>query len=190
MKITRGSGKEDINIRDIAHRILDATLSFKNIINAIAAFDPTNHASSAWAIVSLGLTMTKNHTDIRNALFRSSEFLANVLARCAFIEKTHYHDNQSETKDEIEKALIQVYNSILRYSAQVQKQQKANLGKKMFESVSAVPTHPIIQIESSIKDDEQALHQWVQRNEHLENQKSAKDMLDQVDGAQTFRNQS
>lgn len=57
LKITQGSGKEEINIRDIAHRILDDTLSFKDIISAIAAFDPTNHASSAWAVVSLGLTV-------------------------------------------------------------------------------------------------------------------------------------
>lgn len=56
-KIKQGSGKEDINIRNTAHKILDATLSFKDIISAIAAFDPTNHASSAWAIVSLGLTV-------------------------------------------------------------------------------------------------------------------------------------
>lgn len=57
LTITRGSDKEDINIRDTAHRILDATLSFKDIISAIATFDPTSHASSAWAIVSLGLTV-------------------------------------------------------------------------------------------------------------------------------------
>ena len=126
--------------------------------------------------------MTKNHTDIRNALFRSSGFLADVLARCAFVEKTYYRNNQqSETRDNIEKALIQVYTSILHYSARVQKQHKANLGKKMVESVSVVSNHPIVQIESSIKDDEQALHHWVQTNEHLENQKIANDMLDQID---------
>ena len=56
LKISRGPDK-DINFRDIAHRILDATLSFKDIISAIATFDPTSHASSAWAIVSLGLTV-------------------------------------------------------------------------------------------------------------------------------------
>lgn len=125
--------------------------------------------------------MTKNHTDTQNALFRSSEFLADVLARCAFIEKNNYHNNQSETKGEIEKALVQVYNSILYYSARVQKQQKANFGKRMLESVSAVSNHPIIQIESSIKNDEQALHRWVQRDEHLQHQKCAEDMLDRID---------
>ena len=67
LKITQGSGKEDINIRDIAHRILDATLSFKDIISAIAVFDPTSHASSAWAIVSLGLTVCVLCYDTRRA---------------------------------------------------------------------------------------------------------------------------
>lgn len=130
--------------------------------------------------------MTKNCTDIRNALFRSSEFLADVLARCAFIEKTHYRNSQSETKDKIEKALIQVYYSTLSYSAQVQKQHKANIGKRMLESVPAVSDHPIIRIELSIKNDEQALHHWVQRNEHLQHRKSAEDMLDRIDKVLTL----
>lgn len=86
----------------------------------------------------------KNHMEIQDALFRTSKFLADVLAQCTFIKKTHYHNNQFETKNKIEKALIQVYNSILYYSVQVQKQQKANFRKKIFESVSAVSTHPII----------------------------------------------
>ena len=45
----------DINLRDVAQKILNATLSFKDIINTVVAFDPTGHASSAWMIVSLGL---------------------------------------------------------------------------------------------------------------------------------------
>lgn len=57
LKIKRGSGEEEINLRDIAQRILDAALSFKDIVKSIVAFDPTGHASSAWAIVSLGLTV-------------------------------------------------------------------------------------------------------------------------------------
>jgi hypothetical protein len=43
--------------RESAKKIIDAALSFKNIISAVAAFDPTQHAASAWAIVSLGLTV-------------------------------------------------------------------------------------------------------------------------------------
>ena len=47
------------------------------------------------------------------------------------LRKTHYRNNQqSETKDKIEKAFIQVYTSILHYSARVEKQQKVNSGEK------------------------------------------------------------
>ena len=116
--------------------------------------------------------------EIRDALFRSSEFLADVLARCAFIEKNNYCNNQCGAKDEIAKALVWVYTSILSYSARVQKQQKASFPKKMLESVTTVSDHPIVQIESSIKNDEQALHHWVERDEHLQHQKRAEDMLD------------
>lgn len=87
--ISQGAGKEDIKLRDVGQRILDATLSFKDIISKVAVFDPTGHALSAWGIVSLGLTvcllgcykdrasklikqinkqMTQNHIKIRNAL--------------------------------------------------------------------------------------------------------------------------
>lgn len=51
------SGTADINIRDVSQKILSCTLSFKNVITNIVAFDPTGHASSAWAVVSLGLTV-------------------------------------------------------------------------------------------------------------------------------------
>jgi hypothetical protein len=46
-------------LRDASHRIINAALSFKDIISAVAAFDPTHHAASAWAVVSLGLTVCK-----------------------------------------------------------------------------------------------------------------------------------
>jgi hypothetical protein len=51
------SRAEDIDLRDVAQKILNATLSFKDIISAVVAFDPTGHASNAWMIVSLGLTV-------------------------------------------------------------------------------------------------------------------------------------
>lgn len=44
-------------LRASCQKIIDAALSFKDIISAVAAFDPTQHAASAWTIVSLGLTV-------------------------------------------------------------------------------------------------------------------------------------
>jgi hypothetical protein len=51
--------KVDRSIRESSRRIINAALSFRDIISAVAASDPTHHAASAWAIVSLGLTVCK-----------------------------------------------------------------------------------------------------------------------------------
>jgi hypothetical protein len=44
-------------LREACQKIINAALSFKDIISAVAAADPTHHAASAWKIVSLGLTV-------------------------------------------------------------------------------------------------------------------------------------
>jgi hypothetical protein len=44
-------------LRTSSRKIINAALSFKDIISAVATFDPTQHAASAWAVVSLGLTV-------------------------------------------------------------------------------------------------------------------------------------
>jgi hypothetical protein len=45
------------NIRATAHKILNCVLSFQDVVDNTVKFDPTGYASSAWAIVSLGLTV-------------------------------------------------------------------------------------------------------------------------------------
>jgi len=57
LKIPRSTG-EDINLRKQSERIINAALSFKEIISTVANFDPTHHAASAWAVISLGLTVS------------------------------------------------------------------------------------------------------------------------------------
>lgn len=49
--------RKDGKLRESSQKIINAALSFKDIISAVAASDPTHHAASAWAIVSLGLTV-------------------------------------------------------------------------------------------------------------------------------------
>jgi hypothetical protein len=44
-------------LRATAYKILHSTLSFQDVINTAVKFDPTGYASSAWAMVSLGLTV-------------------------------------------------------------------------------------------------------------------------------------
>lgn len=50
----------------VMSKILDATLSSKDMIAAIAVFDPTGHASRAWTIVSLGLIVCQLNQSTRS----------------------------------------------------------------------------------------------------------------------------
>lgn len=49
--------KSDGKFRKTSRKIIDAVLSYKEIISAAAGLDPTQHAASAWAVVSLVLTV-------------------------------------------------------------------------------------------------------------------------------------
>lgn len=57
IKIRRPTG-EDIDLQKLSQKTINAALSFKAIIDAVVTFDPTQHAASAWAVVSLGLTVS------------------------------------------------------------------------------------------------------------------------------------
>ncbi|RDK41662.1 WD40 repeat-like protein [Aspergillus phoenicis ATCC 13157] len=181
LKIRKGGDKDDINIRDLAHKILNATLSFRGIANVLVAGDQTGSASIAWGIVLLGLTITYNHHQIRKAQFQSAEFLTDVLTRCAFIEKEHYHDSRYETQDKVEVAIIQVYKGILRYTAQVYRMQRASVGERLLESILPVTSHPLKEIEATIRSDETRLRQWVRHDEHLQSQAKAEELLGRID---------
>ncbi|RAH54376.1 WD40 repeat-like protein [Aspergillus piperis CBS 112811] len=181
LKIRKGAGKDDINIRDVAHKILNATLSFRGIANVLVAGDQTGSASIAWGIVLLGLTITYNHHQIRKAQFQSAEFLTDVLTRCAFIEKEHYHDSRYETQDKVEVAIIQVYKGILRYTAQVYRMQRSSVGERLLESIFPVTSHPLKEIEATIRSDETRLRQWVRHDEHLQSQAKAEELLGRID---------
>ncbi|KAJ5786163.1 uncharacterized protein N7503_011375 [Penicillium pulvis] len=47
-------------IREPAQKIIKAVLGFQDLVQAAVAFDPTGHATSVWAVVSLGLVVCSN----------------------------------------------------------------------------------------------------------------------------------
>ncbi|KAE8377408.1 hypothetical protein BDV26DRAFT_293253 [Aspergillus bertholletiae] len=118
-KVKRKDGDE-INVRDVTERILNAALQAKDLIANITAFDPTGKASAAWTVVSLGLTMVSNNIESRDAMFASSEYLAENLAYYALVD-THYRDHQVDGGQNFDRALIRVYTAILGYTAEVYK---------------------------------------------------------------------
>ena len=59
-KFQRSTGK-DIVPREIARKIFNAAFCFKDVIGAGVGLDPTQHAASAWAVVSLALNVSHAH---------------------------------------------------------------------------------------------------------------------------------
>ncbi|RAL07855.1 uncharacterized protein BO97DRAFT_473364 [Aspergillus homomorphus CBS 101889] len=92
VKATDTQYKEDPRYngtRATAHKILNCVLSFQNVVDN---------------------AMTKNHADLRDALLDSSEYLADLLARCTFIEAQFYREVEAAiTNIEKEKSMIRVY---------------------------------------------------------------------------------
>ncbi|PYH66040.1 WD40 repeat-like protein [Aspergillus vadensis CBS 113365] len=177
----REKGEKD-GIRATAHKILNSVLSFQDVVSNIAKFDPTGYTSSAWAIVSLGLTMAKNHTDRKGALFDASEYLADLLTRCAFIEEHFYGERDPAMVNfEKERSIVRMYMAILCYSAEVRRVQQSNKGKDIMDSITAITSQPLTQLMASIKEEESHLHQWLDLDQHLRRGKEAEAILNYLD---------
>ncbi|GMG38371.1 unnamed protein product [Aspergillus oryzae] len=171
----------DGKIRKYSRNIIDAALSTKDIIGAVATFDPTQHAASAWAIVSLGLTMTKNYRDRQDALFESSDYLADVLAQCAFVEQNFYRESRSGNQQDLGNILIRLYRAILSYTAAVQQTQSASKGKKLLDCVSVITDHPLTELKALVEEEREKLRRRIELDEYLRRGEEAENILCLID---------
>ncbi|EDN05634.1 predicted protein [Histoplasma mississippiense (nom. inval.)] len=143
--------KREVGIRATAHKILNSALSYQDVVNNIVKFDPTG-----------------NHADLWDALFNSSEYLADLLTRCAFIEEQFYDGSGSVIINaEKEGSIVRVYVAILRYSAEVRRVQLLNKRKDIMESIMAVISKQLAQLKTSIKEEESCLHLWLLLDQQL-----------------------
>ncbi|KAJ5902536.1 hypothetical protein N7495_003064 [Penicillium taxi] len=180
LRIPRSKG-DDINFRQISENIINAALSFNSIITSLVALDVTQHASSAWTVVTLGLTMTKNYYNSRNALFQSSEYLAMALARGVFIEKEFYQASDSTRKRELGSAITRLLKAILLYTVEVRNAQNAGKGRKMRDCFTDETNQSLTSIQSSINQEEHNLQKWVSMDHYLECREQAEEMLSKID---------
>ena len=70
--------------------------------------------------------MTKNSVDQREAAFKSSEFLADILARYLILDE-NCRNKELASSDGLDNAIVQVYKAVLEYTAEVKKRQKASV---------------------------------------------------------------
>ncbi|KAL4756008.1 uncharacterized protein BDW70DRAFT_166876 [Aspergillus foveolatus] len=173
--------RADRRLRESSHKVINAALSFKDIIGTVAASDPTHHAASAWAIVSLGLTITQNYYNLRSTLFESSEYLADVLTQCAYIEDKIYTSCNDKIKGDLGCAIIRLYRAILHYTAQIRTAQDPSMGRKLLDYVTAITEHPLTELKASVEKERDNISQWIGLVQYLHHQERSKAILDRVD---------
>lgn len=66
--------REDRWLGDGPQKVLSAVLALQANISAVVACDPTGHASSAWTVVSLGLTVCERNLTILENIRNHSNF--------------------------------------------------------------------------------------------------------------------
>jgi hypothetical protein len=125
--------------------------------------------------------MTKNHRDQRDALFESSDYLADLLAQCAFIEQKFYRDGRSNDQKGLENILVRLYKVILYYTALVQKARSANKGKKLLDCVSAITEHPLTELKALVEMERESLRRCIELGEYLHREEEAESILRKVD---------
>ncbi|CAG8948611.1 unnamed protein product [Penicillium salamii] len=176
VKIQYEIDKEKSKIKEPIHKILQATLSFQDIIKAFAAFDPTGHAPSVWAVVSLGLTMTQNYRSQKEAWLESCVYLTDILARYGFVEAEYHKD--PKTDHHVETALVQVYVAVLRFAAKVQSRVD---GSRVVLFGKSILGNALADLEESIHKAESHLGQWLEIVDRQEQRGRGEDLVKKVD---------
>ncbi|KAJ6064288.1 hypothetical protein N7499_012968 [Penicillium canescens] len=164
------------SIKEPAQKIIKAVLGFQDLIQAAVAFDPTGHATSAWAVVSLGLIMTQNYRSQKVAWLGSCAFLADVLARYCMVEGQYQED--PNTDQHVETALVQVYIAVLTFAAQVQSLYDRSRATLIWKSISG---DSLSGLQKSIDEAESHLGRWLEIVDRHEQRDRGKQLLEKAD---------
>ena len=124
--------------------------------------------------------MAQNHSDRRDACFNCSEYLAEVLARCAYIEM-NFISRQTLDRDTIRPAATRVYKAILQYTVAVLTTQNFSPGKAIIDDITASASQRLVQYQSSIEKEEQKLSQYIILGQHLQIKKNSEKILQEID---------
>ncbi|KAF5860612.1 hypothetical protein ETB97_001316 [Aspergillus alliaceus] len=125
--------------------------------------------------------MTKNRSDLRDTLFESSEYSADVLTQCAFIEKNFYLRGNFSIKDVLGNAIVRLYQAILQYTAQIRNAQDPSAGRKLLDWVTAITEHPLTELKASVGKERENIFQWIGLVKQLQRGKGAEDILYQIE---------
>lgn len=123
-----------------------------------------------------------NRYESKNALFKSSEYLADAILRNTLIER-HFCQDKGRPSPEIEKSITRVYKVILHYTVEVQRARNAGAKRKVLDCISAMTSQSLADLRSSIEQEEKYLKEGVDMDQHLQRREDARLMLNKLDEA-------
>ncbi|KAG6355225.1 hypothetical protein INS49_004306 [Diaporthe citri] len=139
-----------------------AALQFDDIVKVGLMFDPSGYGTIVWGVLSGVLKLVQNDKNRADAVFESAAVLAKFLPKYAIIED-HYRDRQTQEQKAFEDQIRNVYASILKYSACVQKQLDLSIAGRLSESFCTVDNRDI----KILKDELTANDETVTEKAHL-----------------------
>ena len=124
--------------------------------------------------------MTKNHFDLRDAVFQSPEYLATVLALSAFTEKNFCHKS-TKGSTEIGHGVIALNKAILQYTAEVWAIQNRSIGKGIQDTVTSISNHRLTQLQRSMEVVERKLRDQINLEFIMRSEDRAESILSKID---------
>ncbi|KAJ5725148.1 uncharacterized protein N7483_006505 [Penicillium malachiteum] len=169
-------------VRKAAKAILDTAYSMQSFIGSIVAADPTGHAASAWAVVSLGLKLTHTDSALQDALFETSEFLTRALGRYTLAQDI-LQRAEEKNHSMIKKCLLELYANILRYALEMDRIRNLSVRERIWVavSVSDITGQPLSSLQQKIKDQEENLKTVVDFAHHIQSQNQGERLLAQIE---------
>ncbi|XRM38322.1 hypothetical protein ABZX51_001753 [Aspergillus tubingensis] len=158
LTIRRHNGGE-IKVCEIAQNILASALNAQQIITAVASFDPSGHASSAWTIVSLGLTMVQRDIARRDVILEASEYLAEQLAYFTVLDSDRRY-TEAYVDRQLDSALVGVYTAILEYTAEVRKKYNESGFARIGSTLIPLTEQPLQKLRTAVGNKTIMAEKW------------------------------
>jgi hypothetical protein len=124
--------------------------------------------------------MVKNYYDLQDEPFESAEFLADILARYALMEKG-LPDYSVETIKGAENAIIRVYKAILQYTAEARSAQESFSAAQISSIATPSTEHQLRVLRETIERAERTFDRWGQINRQLIRKSEAEALLRRLD---------
>ncbi|KAE8373008.1 hypothetical protein BDV26DRAFT_297356 [Aspergillus bertholletiae] len=170
----RNDGKTGVS--KASKNILIFTLQAQELIKAAASFDPTGYASTAWSVVSFGLTLIRNDMERRDSVMEASEFLAGILSYHTIIDN-NYRSGNAQSSEGLEDALVEVYIAILQYTAEAKRAEKENYGSRAWKSITALVEKPLQDLKTAVESKGVVVDRWKELVRDEDQKKIAEDIL-------------